>query len=144
MPQSLSLGNPATLGNQTINSTAILSFLKSLGPITRLLSLAAFLTSLSSTIPFLKTIIIQRLALIPQNTIGKFYIWNVATAGFTEVDLFGVVNAGIVAVLGGWLEPVWGSAKLAVFVVVVNVLAGMGTYVQLLMVYVVTRYSQAM
>ena len=55
-----------------------------------------------------------------------------------------MVNAGIVAVLGGWLEPVWGSGKLAVFVVVVNVLAGMGTYVQLLMVYVVTRYSQAM
>ncbi|EFA77344.1 peptidase S16 [Heterostelium album PN500] len=58
-----------------------------------------------------------------------FFLWTLFTAGLYEIYLFsGIINIVFLLLLGKYLEPVWGSTEFLKFIMVVNVLSGVGTF----------------
>jgi Eukaryotic integral membrane protein (DUF1751) len=96
-------------------------------------------------VPGIGPLVVSVFALVPQSTIGRFFVWNVTTAGFFECrPLTALVSVPTLAWLGRWIEPVWGGKELALFAVVVNTAAGISAYVSLMIIYVTTRSQNYM
>lgn len=112
---------------------------------TRLLGSIAIFLSIGSAVPGIGRLVVNCLSLVPQSTIGKFFLWNVTTAGFFEPNLLAaLVSIPLFALLGRWIEPVWGGKELAVAAVVVNTAAGTATFVAMFILYVATRSQRHM
>eukprot|EP01116_Phalansterium_solitarium_P022505 TRINITY_DN7456_c0_g1_i2.p1 TRINITY_DN7456_c0_g1~~TRINITY_DN7456_c0_g1_i2.p1 ORF type:complete len:242 (+),score=49.73 TRINITY_DN7456_c0_g1_i2:164-889(+) len=81
------------------------------------------------------------LALVPGFTIPPhFYFWNMFTAAYFDTSLLStLVNAAVVALVGKWLEPLWGSHEFLKFVVCVNAAAGLSTFLLLIVLFAVSR-----
>lgn len=112
---------------------------------TKLLGLIAIFLSIASSVPGIGPLLVNCISLVPQSTIGKFFIWNVATAGFFEPRLLpALFSVPLFALLGRWIEPVWGGKELAVTAVVVNLSAGTSAFVAMFILYVTTRSQRHM
>lgn len=108
---------------------------------------ALFVTALSMStyIPTFGPAILGIFALIPQSTIGKFYIWNMFTAGYIEVFIPNLLlTISMFLLIGRRVEPIWGSKELALFVLLINSAAGITTFCFLLVSYFVTRSQNLM
>lgn len=78
------------------------------------------------------------LSLVPGYTLNWFF-WNWFTAGFVERSILSLVlDLVVIGFCGSELEPLWGGRELVRFVVVVNALAGITTYVVMFLVFAVT------
>jgi len=77
------------------------------------------------------------LALVPGYTIPPhFYIWNVLTAGYFEISLFStLLDSVAVLFIGKFLEPIWGSKEYLRFIVIVNVICGICTFLFMVLLY---------
>lgn len=84
--------------------------------------------------------ILAALALVPQATVGRFFLWNVATAGLVEVYRPAVlVTVPAFVLLGRWVEAVWGASEFALFSAVVSTAAACAAFFALLAAYMITR-----
>lgn len=107
---------------------------------TRLIVVLATCMSAAGALPGAGPLVVSLCALVPQSTIGRFYLWNVVTAGFIEVrPALCVVTLPALVVMGRWIEPVWGGKELAVFALVVNASAGLAAFASLMFAYAVSR-----
>lgn len=79
-------------------------------------------------------------ALVPGYTIPPhFYVWNLFTSGYVEVSgITAVVDVASLVVFGKYLEPLWGHREYLRFVVVVNFLCGLATFVSMLLLFFAT------
>lgn len=112
---------------------------------TKLLLGIAISLSIVAAVPGIGPLLLSCMSLVPQSTIGKFFLWNVATAGFFEPKLAAaLLKVPLFALLGRWIEPVWGGKELTVFAVVVNTAAGSVTFVAMFILYVATRSQHYM
>lgn len=107
---------------------------------TKYLGLAAAFFSVVSAVPGVGPSFVKCFSLVPQSTIGKFFVWNVTTAGFFETQLpAALMSIPLFVLLGRWIEPIWGAKELAVTAIVVNTAAGTATFVAMFIFYVATR-----
>ncbi|XP_010534279.1 PREDICTED: rhomboid-like protein 19 [Tarenaya hassleriana] len=78
------------------------------------------------------------LALIPSRTIP--FAWNLITAGYLELTIYGVVFSTLgLLFMGKLLEPVWGSKEFLKFIFVVNILTSLCVFVTAIALYYITR-----
>jgi len=68
------------------------------------------------------------LVLCPRNTIG-LQLWNVLTFVAVETNLISaVIHAGVLAMMGRLVEPVWGPRELAKFLGLITAFSGLCTF----------------
>lgn len=112
---------------------------------TRLVASLAACLSVATTVPVIGPLIVTCFALVPQSTIGRFFLWNVTTSGFFEPRLLtALLSVPSFVALGRWIEPVWGGKEFALFAVVVNTTAGISAFASLMGFYVATRSQHYM
>jgi membrane associated rhomboid family serine protease len=123
--------SPAVLLSQS-GATAVVP------PATRGLAVAVACVTLASLTPGIGPNLVTLLALVPQSTVGKF--WNVLTASLIEVfPPAALVTVPALALLGRWVEPVWGSREFALFAACVSVSSAVATFFVTTAAYAVTR-----
>ena len=84
-------------------------------------------------------------ALIPQSTIGRAFVWNIVTSALIEVNpLTAVVNVPMFFVLGKWIEPGWGAKPFVLFMMVISLAGGLVCYVALLVIFMAARVGSLM
>lgn len=78
------------------------------------------------------------LALVPDRTLPC--VWNVVTAGLFPTTLTGtVVDTVSLLFIGRIVEPIWGNIEFVYFCMVVNTAVGVATFLNMYVLYVVTR-----
>eukprot|EP00249_Psilotum_nudum_P019205 c27141_g1_i1 orf=375-1331(+) len=82
--------------------------------------------------------IIDYLALIPGKTIP--FAWNLLTAGYLEQSFLELLVSVLGLLFGGkLLEPIWGSREFLKFIVAVNFLTSLSTFIFMILLYYVSR-----
>eukprot|EP01052_Picozoa_sp_SAG31_P046415 SAG31_NODE_8869_length_1370_cov_2.208497_3_plen_179_part_00 len=77
------------------------------------------------------------IALVPANTMAShLFVWNVATAGFTNDSLVGVVaGIAVTLIVGKILENLWGTRELLRFTLIVDAAMGAATCLTMVILY---------
>jgi len=69
-----------------------------------------------------------------------FFLWNIVTSGFYESSLMiGVMDILLLLVSGKFLEPIWGSKEFMRFIVVVNAVSGLASFILMVIIYAIIR-----
>jgi len=69
-----------------------------------------------------------------------FYVWNIVTSGFYERSLLvGIMDIVLLLLSGKFLEPIWGSKEFLKFILVVNVVSGLFSFILMVLLYFMVR-----
>eukprot|EP00667_Euglena_gracilis_P015312 EG_transcript_15929 len=81
------------------------------------------------------------LVLCPRNTFS-LHLWNLVTYVLAEPSLISaLLNAAMVAVMGRYVEPIWGASEMLKFIGIVTVFAGVGTFATATLICMVASSS---
>lgn len=111
--------------------------------VTRLLAFIQIIATLLAQPQLLGKSLTDSFALLPMSTIGASKIWNVITAGFFDINPFkALVNISLFLTVGRWIETSWGASRCLLYLILVNAIGGLCTYVAMLAAFLLTRIDR--
>lgn len=116
------------------------SFLQSIPRVTRIIAIFLGVATAIVHLNGVGDAFVNNFALKPMSTIAASKVWNVVTGGFVELNpIKSIVNIILFLATGKWIETSWGGKLFFVFVILVNTVAGISTYLVMFAAFVATR-----
>lgn len=108
--------------------------------LTRVLAVIIITLSALAQTPWFKRALVDNLSLVPNATVTQSKLWNVVTCGLFDTQILAsFINTGIVLTIGKWIESSWGLRPMLIYILLVNTLSGIITYIFHVFSYVLLK-----